>query len=110
MAKKSSGSPRKTTSPKLKRIKVSGDMVGNKVNVLESDIIEKLDSLKSQKDVILDLTKVNFIDSRGISLCIGMYKECLKKGLGFSIESSPNVYRVLNQINLTRIFPIKEAS
>jgi anti-anti-sigma factor len=101
---------KKTADTKTKKIKISGSLVGNRVNVLESDLLEKLKSIKPEKEIIFDLTKVDYIDSRGISLCIGMYKECLKKGFEFSIESSSNVYRILNQINLTRVFPIKEAS
>lgn len=116
MAKKGTNSSsikttdKKTADRKTKKIKISGSLVGNRVNVLESELLEKLKSIKPEKEIIFDLTKVDYIDSRGISLCIGMYKECLKKGFDFSIESSSNVYRILNQINLTRVFPIKEAS
>ncbi|MDO5575518.1 MAG: STAS domain-containing protein [Fibrobacter sp.] len=101
---------RKPVKSANKRITVNGNMIGHRVNTLETELLENIGNTKSENDITLDLTNVDYIDSRGISLCILMYKECQKKGFDFSIESSSNIYRIFNQINLTRVFPIKKAA
>lgn len=58
--------------------------------------------------VVLDLTRVSFIDSRGVALCVALFKECQQKKLAFSIEVSPELARFLNLLKLDRVFPITQ--
>ena len=63
---------------------------------------------KAEAPVVLDLTRVSFIDSRGVALCVGLFKECQQKKLAFSVEVSPELARFFNLLKLDRVFPITE--
>lgn len=89
---------------------ITGEITGERVSVLEKEFLEKLSNLKSGDNVHLDLQSVNRIDSRGISLCVGLFKECVKHNAGFLIKASPESYRILTHIKLNKLFEIKEIS
>jgi anti-anti-sigma factor len=90
------------------RINVDGDMTGDRVHELEEEFNQSLENNWTCSNVLLDLKDVRLIDSRGISLCIGLYKECNTHKVPFSIEASSEAYRILKFLNLDRDLDIKE--
>ncbi len=103
------------TSEKIKKqdavhLKVTGDIIGEQAVALEKRFTIELNDLTSDDKVLLDLRSVNRIDSRGISLCVGLYKECVKRNAAFSIEAGTEAYRILTQIKLDKLIDIQEVS
>ena len=61
------------------------------------------------KNVVLDLSQVELIDSMGVKLLAGLYKACQEKNLGFSLEvAHPSVSKVLRLCKLDQLIEIRE--
>ncbi|MBI4913462.1 MAG: STAS domain-containing protein [Acidobacteria bacterium] len=91
------------------RLSPRGDLVASTVESLRSGMLKAIDG--AQGPVVLDLGTARQIDSLGITLTLGLFKSCQKKGIGFSVEGvSPDILRVFRLFNLTRFFPIEEAA
>ncbi len=88
-------------------LKVSGDMSGERVLALEKEFETLIAGLSMGTNVVLDLRTVTHIDSRGISLCVGMYKKCAKRNANFSINAGSESLRILTQIKLDKIIRIQ---
>jgi anti-anti-sigma factor len=86
-----------------------GDLVASTVEVLRDGMLKALDDAKEA--VVLDLSSTKQLDSLGITLVLGLFKSCQKKGIAFSIEgANPDLLRVFKLFNLTKFFPIAEAT
>jgi anti-anti-sigma factor len=60
-------------------------------------------------EVVLDLTQVATISSRGVGLIVGIWKSCLKKGLEFRVEVLPGkLTNLLKMCNLSGQIDIRE--
>jgi anti-anti-sigma factor len=86
---------------------ITGSLTGNRAKTLEIQFIEEINKIISNQ-IILILRDVNHIDSQGVSLCVCLYKECLKKNLIFKIEAGPESMRILRSIQLDKILNIEE--
>ena len=61
------------------------------------------------KKVIIDLQKVSFMDSAGIGLIIGRYKQTACFGGVLELQNvSPNLQRIFEMSGITKIINIKE--
>ncbi len=84
-----------------------GDLVASSVETLRSGMEKALKDAKSE--VVLDLSSTQQIDSLGITLVLGLFKECQKAGIAFSIRgASRDLMRVFRLFNLGKFFPILE--
>lgn len=101
-------STEKKLNNNLIRLKASGQMVAEQANTLIKAFKKELTDLSEGSSVVLDLQKVTRIDSRGISLCVGLFKECTPKNIDFSIEAGPESFRILQQIKLDKLLNIRE--
>jgi anti-anti-sigma factor len=100
----------KTSSPQsegAQRIVVERNMTGAFVNELEKRFLEKIKNVHSAP-IVLDLTDVSVIDSRGVALCIGLKKECDGKGAKFSIDTNPELFKMFKLFKLTQVIDMKE--
>jgi stage II sporulation protein AA (anti-sigma F factor antagonist) len=58
-------------------------------------------------NLVLDLRKVNFMDSSGIGLVMGRYKNCKEQGGNVSIVNTKNnIDKILEMSGLTKIIRI----
>jgi stage II sporulation protein AA (anti-sigma F factor antagonist) len=61
------------------------------------------------KEVVLDLEKVNFMDSAGIGLIIGRYKQTKMYGGELKIQNvSPKLKRILEMSGIEKIVKVEE--
>jgi anti-anti-sigma factor len=91
------------------RLNPNGDLVASTVETLRDGMLKALDAAKVA--VVLDLSSSKQIDSLGITLVLGLFKSCQKKELAFSIEgANADLLRVFKLFNLTKFFPIAEAT
>lgn len=59
------------------------------------------------KNIILDLRGLTFMDSSGIGLIMGRYKNCLeKKGKMFIVNDNPHVDKMLKMSGLLKIINV----
>lgn len=62
------------------------------------------------KEIILDFACVKQIDTQGISLIIGLIKECLKENTAFKFRScNADTQKILSIINLDRFKNVQKA-
>jgi anti-anti-sigma factor len=86
-----------------------------KENLICQNVYEIQKTLQAQlqddcSEVILDLRKVEFIDSMGLKLIIGLYKSCQEKSLELKITGcAPKVHQILSICGLNRYLNIEEA-
>jgi len=91
------------------RLSPKGDLLASTVEALRDGMLKAVE--EAQGAVVLDLSSARQIDSLGITLTLGLFKSCQKKGVAFSIEgANPDLMRVFRLFNLTRFFPIVEAA
>ena len=61
-------------------------------------------------NIVLDLRELNFMDSSGIGLIMGRYKNCKAlKGKIFIISTNPYIDRILEMSGLLKIVPVYSA-
>ncbi len=73
---------------------------------LKEKIIEKLDFTFS--DIILDLKKVEYIDSSGIGLIVDLYNKIRNKDRNLILKNvSADIKEILGMVNLTRFLKIE---
>ena len=61
------------------------------------------------KAVIFDFNKVSFMDSAGIGLLIGRYKNARAIGAKVELKNvNKSIYKILKMSGITRLIPIKE--
>jgi anti-anti-sigma factor len=99
-------SPEKAANPDIHRIVVEKNMVGEHSFELEKKFQSELS--RTTLPVVLDLTRTTLVDSRGIALCVGLLKECEKKGVAFSIDVNPALARFFRLLKLDRVFQMNE--
>lgn len=72
------------------------------------DIRKKLDAilaLKSIKNIVFDLSQMNFMDSSGIGIFMGRYKKIKdKKGIGIMVGIQDSNRRLLKMSGLLNIY------
>lgn len=88
---------------------VDRDMTGAYVDELQSRFEAEI-SNAGKRSVILDLSAVRQIDSRGLALCIGLFKECKARGNGFSLLANPDLFRFFRLMKLTKVIDIREGA
>jgi anti-sigma B factor antagonist len=66
-----------------------------------------LDSVKQNRDVLVDLSEVRYIDSSGVANLVEAFQLSRQKGTGFALVSvNPAALRVLQLARLDKVFTI----
>jgi anti-sigma B factor antagonist len=80
-------------------------LIGVESEVFHNLVQESID--KGSKNIIVDLSNVEFISSWGIGLLVHTYTSCHNKNIKFSLKGvKEQVMNLLNQIKLTELFNI----
>ena len=88
--------------PTAYRITVERNIVGEFCLELEKRFQAEMKT--ADIPVVLDLSRVKLIDSRGIALCVGLLKECQKKNLPLTVAVSPDLDSFFRLLKLDRVF------
>lgn len=89
-------------------VAIEGDMDHHNVGIMRSEM-DKVIREKPVKNLVFDLSGLDFMDSSGIGLVLGRYK--LIKELGGSVfiaGAKPAVERIINVSGLHKIIPVYE--
>ncbi|MEE8393325.1 MAG: STAS domain-containing protein [Rhodospirillales bacterium] len=69
-----------------------------------------LECIGGDKPVLVDLSKVGYIDSSGVASLVESFQKARKKGCAFALVSaSEAVMRVLQLARLDKVFPIYDS-
>jgi anti-anti-sigma factor len=104
--KKNSGNE-KISAQEKERFAIANPLTGESASDVERQLLEYLSAFDGPS-LTLDLSRVPVIDSRGISVCVGLYKECVKKDISLLLEVNNEIAEDLRLVKLDRMFPMKE--
>ncbi len=80
----------------------------NYLNDLLQQSYSLLDQYDAYQEVVIDMEKVNYIDSTGITYLIGLYKNLVRKNKKMRIKGARKEIRELfNIVNLTELFQVE---
>jgi len=86
------------------------DLVASRVEALaeEARLLLK-NGGEELTDIALDASEIEFIDSRGISFVVALYKTASQAGLGFSLRGlSADMYNLCVLMKLDQVFPVSQ--
>jgi len=86
-------------------LKVKGEMIGADCAQVSNQFIEKVNNLDNP--VIMDLSEVEYIDSRGLGIIVFLYTHVKKKGQRFFLAGvSKEIMKILKVTALDTILSI----
>lgn len=89
-------------------VKITGDMDHFHVGFLRSEIDRKIREIPI-KNLVFDLSELEFMDSSGVGLLLGRFKRMQEMdGRVFIAGAKPSVERVINISGLHKIIPVYE--
>jgi len=89
-------------------VKVSGELDLTNADRFR-DELQRAISLSTSRNLLMDFSNVKFIDSSGLGVLLGRYRELQPFGGEIKIFGvSPHVYRVLHLSGLTKIIEVQK--
>ncbi|EHR32083.1 STAS domain-containing protein [Helcococcus kunzii] len=86
---------------------LSGDLDINSVETFKDDILEKYENI--DKDVIIDLKDLEYIDSTGIGAIMTVYNDVKKKDRSLTVKNANrNIAKLFKITELDKIFNMEE--
>ena len=68
-----------------------------------------INNLKNELPFVIDLTKIDFLDSSGLGALVQTAKECKKMKLGFSIVGNSRVAQTIKLVRLGDFLNLKSS-
>ena len=88
--------------------KLSGELDHHSAAYIRGEIDSALE-LNMPSLLIMDFENISFMDSSGIGLVLGRYRNLLKTGATLSIVgTSPQIYKVMKLAGIERLAELKE--
>lgn len=83
--------------------KPNGDLLASNSDPLRTAIMESIHS--KQREIVLDLADVRFIDSTGLGMLMGLKSTCSSRKIAFALTNvSPAVGDILRLTRIDRFF------
>lgn len=90
------------------KVKITGDMDHYHVGIFRSEIDRNIRE-KPIKNLVFDLSELEFMDSSGVGLLLGRFKRMQEIGGNvFIAGAKPSVERIINISGLHKIIPVYE--
>lgn len=87
---------------------LEGDIDHHSAATIRSRIDTKL-FLTRPRELVLDLSRVNFMDSAGLGLILGRYTKAAELGVGFRlVHPNVQVQKILDLAGMERLIPITQ--
>lgn len=88
--------------------KLLGELDHHSAAYIREEIDNALD-LNMPSRLVMDFENITFMDSSGIGLVLGRYRNLLKTGAALSIVgTSPQIYKVMRLAGIERLAELKE--
>ena len=90
-------------------ITLEQDLVAANASQILSDIQTVMGDTQNISQLVADITKVKVMDSLGVNLLVGVYKQCSECNWAFRVAgASPSILRLFSLYKLTSYFGIME--
>jgi anti-anti-sigma factor len=87
-----------------------GDLISTNVVPVRAELIALLKDHPTATALVANFTRVGQVDSQGLNLLIGLYREAQLRKIPFRIENaSPSVRRLFGLLNLNERFGVSAA-
>ncbi|MBQ4591559.1 MAG: STAS domain-containing protein [Clostridia bacterium] len=95
------------TSGKCLTVYLEGDIDHHNARTVRSRIDTKI-YIQRPEELILDLSRVNFMDSSGLGLILGRYTKAVELGILFKVANpSPQIRKILDLAGTERLIKIE---
>ncbi len=95
------------TSGKCLTIYLEGDIDHHTARTVRSKIDTKI-YIQRPEELILDLSRVNFMDSSGLGLILGRYTKAVELGILFKVANpNPQIRKILDLAGTERLIKIE---
>jgi len=91
------------------KILIEGNLIIDHVEDAKKELLKKLENITPGKPVVLDLSRVEEIDSSGLQLLVAFFKSLQNKGINFNVTSiNKDMLEVLNISGLAKYFRLEK--
>ena len=98
---------KKSNEQQLLTLTVDRKLTGEYVDECEAAFSDALQKFTGTA-CVLDMTHSPMIDSSGIGLCVGVYKECKKRSIAFHIEATHDLIKFFKMLKLDKVLELRE--
>ncbi len=93
----------------LMKFMIQNDLIAPNVKDMNKVLMDALDETAGIEEVIIDLNKIENIDSVGVSFVVSLYKNISNEGLEFRIVNASNdIIQLFKLMRLDEFFIIEE--
>lgn len=93
----------------LMKFMIQNDLIAPNVKNMNKVLMDALDETAGIEEVIIDLNKIENIDSVGVSFVVSLYKNISNEGLEFRIVNASNdIIQLFKLMRLDEFFIIEE--
>jgi len=93
----------------LMKFIIQNDLIAPNVKDMNKVLMDALDQTEGIEEVIVDLNKIENIDSVGVSFVVSLYKNISNEGLEFRIVNASNdIIQLFKLMRLDEFFIIEE--
>jgi anti-anti-sigma factor len=93
----------------LMKFIIQNDLIAPNVKDMNKVLMDALDQTSGIEEVIVDLNKIENIDSVGVSFVVSLYKNISNEGLEFRIVNASNdIIQLFKLMRLDEFFIIEE--
>ena len=93
----------------LMKFIIQNDLIAPNVKAMNKILMDALDQTAGIEEVIVDLNKIENIDSVGVSFVVSLYKNISNEGLEFRIVNASNdIIQLFKLMRLDEFFIIEE--
>lgn len=87
------------------------DLVASRIEALRDFFTDTLQRNPDLPQVVLDVTGVHIVDSLGVNLIVGLFRQTAADGRSMELMgANPDFMKVANFFRLPTLFPIRPAS
>ncbi|MCX7970845.1 MAG: STAS domain-containing protein [Negativicutes bacterium] len=90
-------------------LKVNEDVVATNLYNLVETAKAYVESSGEFEQLVLDMSNVGFVDSKGITFVVGLYKMANARGSKFKVvKLRPEIHELFTLLNLNQLFSIEK--
>lgn len=90
------------------KVSIEGNLIIDHAEKVKEELMKRLDNITPGKPLILDLSRVEEVDSSGLQLLVAFFKSLQNRGITFSVTAiHKDMLEVLNLSGLAKYFRLE---
>jgi len=90
------------------KVSIEGNLIIDNAEKVKEELMKRLDNITPGKPVILDLSRVEEVDSSGLQLLVAFFKSLQNRGIKFSVTAiHKDMLEILNLSGLAKYFRLE---